>query len=66
MNCMEGQCVKCKLNYVLLNGICNVIECGDGIREIYEECDDGNTLSNDGCSKNCTTENKWNCLSKDS
>ena len=29
--------------------------CGDGLR-VYEECDDGNTASKDGCSKDCTIE----------
>ncbi|CAD8204772.1 unnamed protein product [Paramecium pentaurelia] len=62
----DQQCIKCKKNYELLNGICHLIECGNGIRENQEECDDGNILNNDGCSKNCLIENKWNCLSKDS
>jgi len=31
--------------------------CGNGILEIpYEECDDGNYVSGDGCSSTCTTE----------
>ncbi|CAK84032.1 unnamed protein product (macronuclear) [Paramecium tetraurelia] len=65
-DCIKGQCVKCKQNFQLLSGVCQVFACGNGIREIYEECDDGNILSNDGCSKNCTVENNWTCLSKDS
>lgn len=30
--------------------------CGDGILDSYEECDDGNTVSNDGCSIDCRVE----------
>lgn len=30
--------------------------CGDGLLELGEECDDGNTISGDGCSSTCTTE----------
>jgi len=30
--------------------------CGNGIIEAGEECDDGNTVSGDGCSSTCTTE----------
>ncbi len=31
--------------------------CGDGVIESGEECDDGNTLSGDGCSSTCQLEN---------
>jgi cysteine-rich repeat protein len=30
--------------------------CGDGVVNSDEDCDDGNTLGNDGCSANCTTD----------
>ncbi len=30
--------------------------CGDWIMEAWEECDDGNTISNDGCSNTCQNE----------
>lgn len=32
------------------------VVCGDGTREDPEQCDDGNTVSNDGCSANCRDE----------
>lgn len=30
--------------------------CGNGAREVGEECDDANTMPGDGCSATCTTE----------
>ncbi|MCX6750789.1 MAG: DUF4215 domain-containing protein [Candidatus Pacearchaeota archaeon] len=36
-------------------GICSP-SCGNGIKEGLEQCDDGNTLSGDGCSSNCKIE----------
>lgn len=37
--------------------------CGDGIVDVGdgELCDDGNTLSGDGCSDICTYESWWSC-----
>jgi len=32
-------------------------ECGDGVLDAGEECDDGNNTSGDGCSANCAIEN---------
>ena len=32
------------------------IECGNGILEAGEQCDDGNKVDGDGCSANCTIE----------
>lgn len=31
-------------------------ECGDGVKEGDEECDDGNTVDGDGCSSQCELE----------
>jgi cysteine-rich repeat protein len=47
------------------NGICIPI-CGDGIlvTELDEKCDDGNTLSGDGCSELCAIEDGYECDSK--
>jgi cysteine-rich repeat protein len=33
--------------------------CGDGTVDPGEECDDGNTTSNDGCSSTCETEEEY-------
>ena len=35
--------------------------CGDGRREIGEECDDGNTEDDDGCSSECEVEPDYTC-----
>ena len=38
--------------------------CGNGIREPPEECDDGNTISGDGCSSTCQIETFYDCSQK--
>ena len=39
------------------DGVIVLSTCGNGVLETpYEECDDGNTVSGDGCSSTCTTE----------
>ncbi len=35
--------------------------CGDGLIELGEECDDGNILSDDGCSQYCLVEGHYEC-----
>jgi cysteine-rich repeat protein len=35
--------------------------CGNGIVEFGEQCDDGNTLSGDGCSATCQVQVGWSC-----
>jgi cysteine-rich repeat protein len=32
------------------------IVCGNGLVDLFEECDDGNTMSGDGCSSSCKKE----------
>jgi cysteine-rich repeat protein len=36
-------------------------DCGDGIKVVEEQCDDGNNLDNDGCSSTCLPEIKYFC-----
>jgi fibro-slime domain-containing protein len=35
--------------------------CGDGVIQRSEQCDDGNTTNNDGCSRLCQIEANWDC-----
>eukprot|EP00966_Prymnesium_polylepis_P294669 6804703-Prymnesium_polylepis.1 len=35
--------------------------CGNGQLEEGEECDDGGTISRDGCSADCVVECGWSC-----
>jgi len=35
--------------------------CGDGVVERSEQCDDGNTVNGDGCSRLCQIEANWDC-----
>jgi cysteine-rich repeat protein len=37
-------------------------ECGNGILSWGESCDDGNTVSGDGCNRLCQVEADWQCL----
>ncbi len=38
--------------------MCHKTVCGDGIKEGFEQCDDGNLIPYDGCSPTCTIEPK--------
>ena len=35
--------------------------CGNSALDPGEQCDDGNSLNNDGCSQTCQIESGWNC-----
>jgi cysteine-rich repeat protein len=39
--------------------------CSDGVVQAGEACDDGNALDGDGCSSECTVEDKWTCTEDD-
>lgn len=43
-----------------------VFACGDGAIEGGEQCDDGNTAPNDGCSLGCAVDNGWACTGEPS
>ncbi len=43
---------------VVLNQYQSAFLCGNGIVEGEEQCDDGNTVDGDGCSSECTLEDK--------
>lgn len=72
IKCEFNRCIICDVGYALLGNICipcgkncNECEndpgfcvptCGDSIVSLQEECDDGNKISNDGCSWDCKIE----------
>ena len=39
-----------------------VLQCGDGIKQIGELCDDGNPKDGDGCSSECLIEKDFFCI----
>ena len=45
------------------SGLCTSAVCGDGVRESFEACDDGNGNNGDGCSQFCQVEPGYNCSS---
>ncbi|MBI1818052.1 MAG: DUF4215 domain-containing protein [Deltaproteobacteria bacterium] len=45
----------------LMNGAPTCCACGNGILDTGEQCDDGSTASDDGCSATCVTETGWSC-----
>lgn len=54
--------------YMCLGGTLTTIDkclklpvCGNGLRETLEQCDDGNTISGDGCSSLCISEPGYVC-----
>jgi cysteine-rich repeat protein len=40
----------------------NAKDCGNGALDPGEQCDDGNTVSGDGCSAICQVEADWTCV----
>ena len=55
--------MKCLQGYERdIDGHC-VEKCGDG-RRINHECDDGNKVSEDGCSDECKIESGYECQTK--
>lgn len=45
-------CMQCSIGYNLINLASCVSVCGDGVKLSFENCDDNNSNSTDGC-KNC-------------
>jgi proprotein convertase subtilisin/kexin type 5 len=57
-------CTSCNTGYVVSiqdQTLCTTV-CGDGIvMSLFEQCDDGNTMSGDGCSSFCIVESLFTC-----
>jgi fibro-slime domain-containing protein len=41
--------------------VINTANCGNGVLNAGEQCDDGNTVGGDGCTKICQIESGWSC-----
>jgi len=69
MRCSNGACVQlnsvqeggvcissgaCKSGLVCRGGFCT-LDCGNGVLDAGEQCDDGNTDATDGCTNQCRT-----------
>jgi cysteine-rich repeat protein len=50
------ECDAIALPNATCNAACELIVCGDNVREGDETCDDGNTTPGDGCSAGCRVE----------
>ncbi|CAD8169663.1 unnamed protein product [Paramecium pentaurelia] len=59
-DCLNGYCYNCDQGFILSSNICIGV-CGDGLLSIQEQCDDGNQIDGDGCSKKCQLETNWIC-----
>ncbi|EKX45431.1 hypothetical protein GUITHDRAFT_108698 [Guillardia theta CCMP2712] len=55
-----AQC-SCKETGLVAVSVSSVSVCGDGRVTGKEECDDGNRVSQDGCSQSCTLESGFTC-----
>ena len=55
-------CIDCKEGYLMYsNKSCIVMICGNGVRTLDEQCDDGNLNDNDGCNSKCEWEPNFFC-----
>jgi cysteine-rich repeat protein len=49
----QSACTYEDAHGVCRGGVCSSFDCGDGARDPGEQCDDGNTISGDGCRADC-------------
>ena len=61
LECDATACTKCDTSYLLSGGACVQTNCGNGIVEPPETCDDGNVIEGDGCGKYCLVEADFTC-----
>ncbi|KAM3134115.1 hypothetical protein pb186bvf_013736, partial [Paramecium bursaria] len=57
---LNFKCQGCDNGYYIYEDLCNSI-CGDGIKVLEEDCDDGNLLLGDGCDQKCKIEVGFHC-----
>ncbi|KAM3137487.1 hypothetical protein pb186bvf_010460 [Paramecium bursaria] len=57
---LQGKCNNCENGYYYGDNQC-LSRCGDAIKTIDEQCDDGNTQSRDGCTELCQIESNFVC-----
>ncbi|CAD8099843.1 unnamed protein product [Paramecium primaurelia] len=62
-DCSQGTCLECNYqNQLLISNQCKYqLNCGDGLLQESEDCDDGNYLAEDGC-KDCLIQQNWICI----
>ncbi|KAM3137590.1 hypothetical protein pb186bvf_010380 [Paramecium bursaria] len=53
-------CKGCDQGYYFSKDQC-ISQCGDGIKTLDEQCDDGNLSLGDGCNQNCQIEALYQC-----
>lgn len=58
-------CSSCITGYYWFNNTCTQEVCGDGVISPSEQCDDGNTISDDGCFM-CLIEPNYQCIGEPS
>jgi cysteine-rich repeat protein len=64
--CDGNTLIQCKIDDLQISTpcddlVCNIEQgscsaCGDNVVDVNESCDDGNTISGDGCNSNCLSE----------
>ncbi|HSD90385.1 MAG TPA: DUF4215 domain-containing protein [Kofleriaceae bacterium] len=50
-----GVCTAASITGLCVDGVCVEPGCGNHVIEVDEQCDDGNHVSGDGCSSDCTS-----------
>ncbi len=59
IGCGDGVCQEIENNNTCRDDC--PVQCGNGVVETDEECDDGDPTSGDGCSSTCTREPNFTC-----
>ena len=57
VTCPSGRVCPSPYTCAADQDICILGNCGNGVRDTGEACDDGNKINNDGCNRDCTSDN---------